>query len=466
MQAFRLEAAAGHGALLAWRLEPKNGVTYMLKASLIPALLLPALLASAGDVPAAAPDLATLLQANRYELRFDGKTLGGPGGERLVREGRAADIFMAGENHGAREIGELEVALYHAVSEGKPRRLVTEIGPATATEMEAMLRARSFREFMATGVHVQSVPFYFFDDELPLAESAVAAFPSGGPAVWGLDQEFMAGAPIVLKRLDELAGTPAEHAAVASARRSSLFNPFLFGMGSGQPLRDLQSAFAGSSSPEARTLTDQLVLGFEIYKEQGGDYKWSNERRETLLMENFESYAGRSASGSGPLFFKFGAYHMMRGESPTVQEAFGLRLSRWASARGLSTLNLFMDCHGGQLRDGFLGRAVDCDNYLSGDSDVFAPYLAQSGYTLFDLRPLRSLPGLEQLPKRLKRVIKGYDYFLAVSDTHPAEFLPGRLDTHVYGGILLTGLVLVLAAMIAGIVVLVRRWRRRKRAVA
>src|SRR5262249_36286583 len=152
-----------------------------------------------------------MIDAHRYAIGVDGGTLSGPGAKPLLEEGRAADVFMFGENHGAHEIAAYADALYRGVSNDKPRRLVPEIGPATATELERMLRDGSFRSYMVEGVHLLSVPFFFWEDELPLVEDVAKANPSNAPAIWGVDQEFVAGAPIVLLRLDTLATTEAEH---------------------------------------------------------------------------------------------------------------------------------------------------------------------------------------------------------------------------------------------------------------
>ena len=410
------------------------------------------------------PDFGAAIDANRAAIDVDGGVLSGAGAKRLLDEGRAADVFLFGENHGAHEIAAFADALYRGVSAGKPRRLVTEIGPATATELEAMLRAGTFRAFEAEGVHLLSVPFFFWEDELPLVEDAVKANPNA-PAIWGLDQEFVAGAPVVLRRLDALATSAVEHDAVAATRRAAFWNPLLFGMGSGQPVKDLQAAFAASSSVEAKALTDQLELGFRIYQEQGdsGNWKWSNERRETLMMENFAAYVSTVADTPGPLFFKMGAFHLMRGDSPAVDDALGARISRWAAERGMTTLNVFVDCRGGELRDVILGRPVPCDSYLDGEADVFGAHLVEGSSTLFDLRPLRERAELAQMPKRVQRIVRNYDWFIVASNTHPSTFLPGWSVTRVYGGTIAAIVIVVLVLLIVWIVRRIRRWRRRRK---
>jgi hypothetical protein len=419
--------------------------------------------AALADAPAA--DFSATVDAHRYAIHVDGTTLGGEGAKRILDEGRAADFFLFGENHGAHEIAALADALYLGTSKDGSRRLAAEIGPATATELETMLRNGSYRSYLAEGVHLLSVPFFFWEDELPIAENAVKSNAPGIPAIWGLDQEFVAGAPVVLRRLDALATTDAEREAIASARRAAFWNPLMFGMGSDGPVKALRDAFAASKSAEARKLTEVLELGLRLYKEQtdGGDWKWANERRETLMMDNFLDYVQKAGGDPGRLFFKLGAYHLMRGESPAVTEALGLRLSRWAADHGKKTLNVFVDCRGGELRDVILGRAVPCDSYLDGDADVFGPHLVDGGTTLFDLRPLRDLPELKQMPKRVQRVVANYDWFITATNAHASTFLPGHVATLVYGGTIAGVALVVVILLIVWIVRRIRRWRRARR---
>jgi hypothetical protein len=416
-------------------------------------------------VAAQSASYEALIDANRFDIDVADGRLVGAGGERLVKDGAAADVVMFGENHGAREIAGIAAALYSGVSATAPRRLVTEVGPATAAEMESMLRAGTFRDFLADGTHLQSVPFFSFADEIPLVEQVVAKNADDRAAIWGVDQEFVAGAPIVLPRIDRLAAGDAEHAAVAAVQRASVWNPLLFGMGDAAVLDALGGAFSRSPSAEARRLTEQLVLGRKLYREQSddGDAKWSNERRETLLMENFQRYATTFDDQPGPLFLKLGAYHLMRGDSPLVAEAFGQRVDRWATSHGRSTMNVLVDCMGGKLRDAILGLESDCDQYLSGDADLFNRHVPAGRPTLFDLRPLRATFANEALPKKLRRVVANYDYYLVVPNTHASPFARGFLVTRVYGGTI-AGIALAVVAVLVYWIVrfIVRRVKRRR----
>ena len=421
-------------------------------------LLCFATLAAAG-VP---PEFESIVLANRYSLQVTTEGATGLGVERLIKEGESTDIFMFGENHGAAEIATLAARLYSGVSETRPRRLVTEIGPATAAEVEEMVRANSFKEFMAEGIHLQSVPFFFFSNEVPLLEKVVTAIPAGLPAIWGVDQEFMGGAPIVLKHLAKLAKNADEVHAVRSAERSSILNPFLFGMGSGDALESLKSQFSTSANFDAEALAEQLVLGFKLYKAQTNDNEgWSNNEREKLMSSNFFRYTAGMSEKTGPLFFKMGMFHLVRGNPIEygVQESFGTSVANWAQAHGLAITSVFVDCRGGELRDALFGMAQSCDSYLHDDSDIFGDALVDGGSTLFDLRPLRNAPSFQTLPAHTRNVINGYDYYVVLPNTHASTFLPGSFVTRVYLGTMAAIVIMLLSAVVWWFI----RWLRRRR---
>lgn len=402
------------------------------------------------------PPLAELARTHQFPLQLRDGSLAGAGAERLLAEARTADLLMLGENHGVADIADLALALYRQGAASQPRRLVTEIGPASAVFVEEMARAGTLRDFLARGVNLHALPFFGWAEEMPLIDAAVAAHP-GSTAIWGLDQEFIAAAPLLLPRLSALASTDAQHAAVASARRWSLVNPFLIGVGNGRPLQGLAEAFAGAG--EAARLADDLVLSHRIYRAQmGGEAQWSNQRREALLMENFLAHVAGSDARPAPMFLKFGAFHLFGGRSPTVPEGFGLAISEWAERQGLSTLNIFADCDGGTMRDGLFGREVPCEPFLAAGADGFQQLRLEGAWSLFDLRPLRGHPALADTSMRIQLVVQGYDYLLLAPNPRAATFLPGTLVTHRYGAILIVALGLALGVLIW----LLLRWRRRR----
>ena len=278
-------------------------------------------------------DITEIITKHRYAIDISEGEIVGAGAEKILIEGRNADIFMLGENHGIKEIAELSQILYRELSRENPRLLVTEIGPTTAYQTEQMIRDGGFEQFLDKKTNLLSVPFFSLEQELPLLYQAIKNFPNDKESIWGLDQEFVASVPIISKRLESLASTPEEKKALKKLKRANFLNPVLIGMSDGEVLQELQQTFANSPS-EVQRITQQLVTSNDIYRGQSdGRGRWSNEARESLMMENFEHYANEYKGEVPSMFIKFGSYHLHRGKSPTVEKALGLRIDNWAKQR-------------------------------------------------------------------------------------------------------------------------------------
>jgi len=417
---------------------------------------------SSGSMYLQDTSFSSLLVEHSSELTFHQGQI--TGADSLIRAGQASKVFMFGENHGVREIARFADLLYTKLSANRPRVLVTEIGPATAEEAALLVRENRFEAFMRKRTNLHAVPFFFLEQEVPLLKSAVSQFDSiGFTAVWGLDQEFIAGAPVVFNRLEKLATTEQEIKAVKVAKRKAFFNPFLIGMGSGQALEDLREAFRESTSVRAKRITDQLVLSHDIYKKQmGDDPKWSNERRETLMMENFLHYHHSTGDSLPDLFLKFGSFHLHKGKSPTVQEALGFRIHQWAKDQGWNTTSLMVDAVSGQTLDPLMGGKKELPSVSQWQKSPFYSVIKDQP-VLFDLRAIKGHPEVKTLPRRMQIMIAGYDFLVLFPEATAQNFLEGTLVTHAYGIALIVGIALVLSLIIYFIVRWVKKRRRNRR---
>ena len=422
-------------------------------------------LASTGFAVAAQDStLAVLVERNAFELSIENGNL--IGADSLIANAMESDIFYFGENHGISEIASLAQLLYDSLSSNSPQILVTEIGPYSSKEVESLVASGQYEAFMESGTNLLSVPFFFLKQEVPLLKSAVKQWEGTGiEGVWGLDQEFMAGAPIVFQYLEKLATTDQERKAVKKVRRKSIFNPFLIGMGSGDALTSLRASFENATSSEARDLTEQLVLSHKIYKEQmGGDARWSNKRREDLMMENLLRQVEDMDSVPN-LFLKFGAYHLHRGASPTVKEALGLMVHKWALEQGMTTTALSVNALEGETLNPIFGTKEPLSGTARWKSSVFGQLVGDDP-VLFDLRAIRNHPEVEGLSKRFQLMIQGYDFLILYPKGTAQDFLEGRLATKVYAIIIGVIVLLVLATLIFFLVRRIRRRRKSRKATA
>lgn len=70
--------------------------------------------------------------AHAVRLDFDGAAFSGPAFDRLVEEGRAAQFFLLGEEHGIAENPKLAAALFTALTADGYAQLAIEVSPPMA----------------------------------------------------------------------------------------------------------------------------------------------------------------------------------------------------------------------------------------------------------------------------------------------------------------------------------------------
>lgn len=399
------------------------------------------------------------IKASSYALKIHEQKVSGEGYNKLINDINAHQVFMFGEDHATAEIADLANQIYQDSAQKRPRLLVTEVGPIAAEKIESLIKNGEFERFMQSGLNLQTIPFFAFKEEVPLLSTACQQTLDYERCVIGVDQEFIASAPIIYEYFDTHLPNNFSREALVSFNRWHYINPFVVGQGDGLAVQNLVDSLKPSSDPLIQKRAEQLALTYKIYKNQmGGDAKWANEARESLMMENFLHQLGDG--GVPDLYLKFGAYHTMKGESVTVEKAFGKRVDEWAASKGWNTLNLFVDGYQGKVRDPLFGFEKDKTSFTNWSKSPFAEFIPENGAVLFDLRPLRHLANSDAFSKRQKMLIQNYDYMLIFSQVNPATFLPGSLITRTYAGGIIIFALLVLTGLIVLVVKLIKRWRR------
>jgi hypothetical protein len=74
----------------------------------------PALAQSPAPQPSVAERLSTEAKANRLKLAYDSRTFSGEAWDRLLAEGKAAQVFLLGEEHGIAENPMMAAQLFSA----------------------------------------------------------------------------------------------------------------------------------------------------------------------------------------------------------------------------------------------------------------------------------------------------------------------------------------------------------------
>ncbi len=377
--------------------------------------------------PPPAPTLAERLAANRYAIAFEDGRLGEPGATLLSRAMTEAQFFMVGEQHGTATIAQISAALHHEAAGIGYNHAAMEIGPASGVEVERLIRSGPGRlaAQLRTPAYSFAVAFLFWAEEGALAEQFVALSPARGDAIWGLDQEFVGALPLLLPRLEALARTPAQRAALATLRTRSATEPTALGQMPTADLEPLRLAFASNADPAAAEMVADLILSNRIYAPftgRGGSGLEANLLRETYMKRNFlrRFEAAERAEGRPPrVFLKFGANHLMRGFSTTNVPSLGNFIAEWGLSRGFGAASIFIDCVGGKQNDPRTGANSPCDSELPADSPLRTMML-DAPLTLFDLRPLRSPRLVDPLDPQTRRIILAFDFYLPVRNPRAA----------------------------------------------
>jgi hypothetical protein len=381
----------------------------------------------------AEPTLQQLVADHTHRITLDRGRLDGPGASFLRQRIDGTSFFLVGEQHATADLAHLEMALWNEAHDRGYEYHAVEIGPIGTEEIESLLRSagpQALRAYQLEADNLLTFPFVFFEEEARLVQAVVQDSRDETRALWGLDQEFIAGGRVVLDRLADLADTEAQHAAVAEARKQAAADLMWLGMSPPETFAPLQEAFA--DHPAGRAIIDDLVLSNAIYAPftgRGGSVYTANDIRERTMKQNFLRYyrEAQARTGQTPrVFLKFGANHLAAGHSPTHVVTLGTFLLDLALMEGLETFSLHLDCQGGWVRDPRSGETSDCSSYFLGEGSDLAAVLPEDRMAILDLKGLRPhMKRFKDWDEQSRQLLLAYDAVLFVRDVGPAT-LPSR----------------------------------------
>jgi hypothetical protein len=378
--------------------------------------------------------------ANRHQLRLEQGVLAGPGGELLLRESRAAQFTLVGEEHGVREVPALVAALLRAIYPSGYRHLAIEVSPLSARRIGEIARTqeprRAFDELFRDPLHW--MPFYTMPPETELLAWAVGR--EGGYTVWGLDYEVWADR-YWLRRLEPIVPADARPA-VASARaradsgfaRAARGDPSqVFSFTAPESLfTALREAVGPASESEAAEILEVLERTVDINRPflAGRNYE-SNLKRSAYLKENFlRAYeAARRPTGGPPrMLLKFGAFHMERGLNGVRQHDVGWLAAALAEANGGRSFHVLAVGGPGTQHAVFDIRTLTYRpqpvEWI--EAEAMLPVRAamdSRDVVVFDLRPIRALiqdRRLREVAAQLERIVFGFDVVVVLTGSGPS----------------------------------------------
>ena len=390
--------------------------------------------AMALSAQAAPSDALSLVKAQIRPIEAGaGNSYSGAAWSDLVEDAAGAQFVMVGEQHGSGSIALLASALHRELAQRGFTHSALEVGPLSTRFAERLIRTDNgkLHGFIGEPGHGFTLPFLFFAEEADLAEQMVRTSPDKQQALFGLDQEFVGAGPILADQLESVSRTPAQRQAVADLRAASAKDPMLIGQLPDAQLAALETAFAGNKA--AGEVLDAIRISVGIYKpfmtKQGSVYA-ANLERETYMKRNFvrDFEAAKRRNGSTPkVFFKFGASHAMRGITITNVPGLGNFLAEWGLPQGYRTVNLFVDCVGGEAMNPQTNKAGPCSSYFKQDTLLSRAVADGPALQIVDLRALRPQLGkLKDADEESRKIILAFDYYIAVNGGRAATPL-GKL---------------------------------------
>ncbi len=370
------------------------------------------------------PTLEPLIRAGRLELSADEDAFGGPGIAWLAEQGRAARFFVLGESHGNRETPALCRALLPALARAGYGACAIETGPESTRLFIDVLAGggmQAAEELLLEMPH--SLAFLQWRGERELLAAAL----EHDYAIWGIDQEFIGSARLLLARLQDIALTAQARSLCADAYERAE-QGFLVGLETGDRSQGflssadaddfaaLAAAFA-DGPPEGQRIVSELAASARVYAHYAaGRYYENNHDRIRLMKRHLVERL--DADADQRVLIKLGGAHAGRGYSPYDQLDVGNLAAELAFASGSDSFHLSVFARHST-------RAGTRRDFAEGSAHL-APFYAQleDQPCVFDLRPLRPWASARrESSPTLHSLVFRFDALLLFPDFHGAEAL-------------------------------------------
>lgn len=392
-------------------------------------------------VPGQESELVKQMVANRSEAHLENRRLVGRGAGVVKSAIDGAQFVLIGEDHGVKEIAQFISSLCDLTGPQGFHTMAVETGPAAAALLNHWVTSDNRAQQVASFEKrfPNSIAFYNMREENELLAHCAQTATGGQFQLWGLDQEFLGAAGYLLHLIGETHPSKDVQAALdrllseneqAEKKANETHNPqdlFMFAA-SDAKLSQFKALLAKGASPRARALFDAVLESRNIYRkhfESGFD---SNRERALLMKHNF---AEDFASKPPKILMKFGAYHTQKGFNLIRNNDVGNFVAELADGLGVQSLHIVVLAEkGSQLAFGGVGlpyKPAEFDYSTDKDSQFrfLKPAfenLEPSGWTVFDLRPLRRAFGsFGQVDPDMEKVILGYDLLVVIPVATPSS---------------------------------------------
>lgn len=394
-----------------------------------------------------APDqsLVQVINENKFLVNFDGETFTGAGWERLVQEGKAADFFLVGEEHGISENPKMIAQLFEALAPSGYSQLGIEISPFMAHRLDEAAQSAGIDGLEQLFSEPSGEPAFFgMREEAEMLADIRAILPDENQVFRGLDYEVIGDRQMIAAL--ELMPKPVQAHVALEAFKSAVDTAWQ----EYEETRNPQYIFSFSGDPAlVRTLTeawpnrpataDQILHTLEETLEinrlfVSGENWESNYRRANLIRHNFVEYVNASTaedqSSSPRMLIKMGASHLIRGRNSNGVFDLGTLVPELAEVRNRKSFSLLV-LPGPEAQIAVLdptrleyASALPRNGYSNG-LRLITDEASEQAFTLFDLRQLRAEIRTSDaaVSAQLRDIVFGYDMIIIMTGSMPSQNL-------------------------------------------
>jgi hypothetical protein len=378
--------------------------------------------------------------SHRFRLDYTGQRFSGPAWNLLLDEASRAQFLLWGEEHGVAENPALAAALFSELVEHGYSRVIIEVSPPMAEELDRVLLEDGLDGLRSLYARPGGEPaFYGMNEEAHLLDH-VRSQIAEGQVLWGVDYEVGSDRHL-LRLLDEMSMPESARSALdrliaasaeSWARYAETGNPqFIFSFSGDPSLVEALSSVWSDRDEQADRILTTLEETLRINQFWVSGQAWqSNARRAELLRNNFlREWRSQQRAGQSPrALVKLGASHLVRGRNMTDTFDLGSLLHEIAELEGRSAFSVLVlpgsDREVAQFNP--VAWSYQPAAPGSGYHDGLEPIVSaafEDSFTLIDVRPLRSIIGMRDVPADLSRIVFGFDAVLVMSgSTASVEF--------------------------------------------
>jgi len=363
-----------------------------------------------------------LARQNQLPMSVQDNLFVGPGWGFLQDHVSQAQQVLAGEDHFTNEIAQLISALAEV---GRFDNLYIEVDPFSARIIERSIREMSLverTEFRNTWGDLYS--FYALQPEYALLEKMLL----GDTRLLGTEQVVLYTEPLIFQ--DWLARTSNEQAReiYQSIIGSSKQHLDEFLEDQQKPFYFLTPEFSAQLDTLARLpLSEEEQAFIKAMQQSIAIYQAQSHRQRVQLLKHqlMAEYPGWIAQRN---LFKFGANHLMRGESFLTVQDIGALVANLAEAHYQQSFHVMIAGESGFQASPFRGlppTAINPEDYFLQHLQPFFELTEGDNWNVFNLLPLRSALERGEISienQNLVRTIKGYDALVLIPRVTAAQF--------------------------------------------